>query len=122
MLDAVCLALYGETPRIGTISETQDEIMNKNCGECLAEAIFVSRGKRYKASFSHRRAKGKNPYGQVKREISELADDGTGTIIASMIKEANEKIEEITGLSYSQFTRSIMLAQFRCAEQLPTLG
>lgn len=118
VLDSVCLALYGKTPRIDTISETQDEIMNKNCGACLAEVVFVSRGKRYKALFSHQRAKGANPFRQVKREITELAADGTGAIIASMIKEANEKIAEITGLTYSQFTRSIMLAQFQFAEFL----
>ncbi len=118
VLDAVCLALYGKTPRIDTISETQDEIMNKNCVGCLAEAVFVSRGKRYKASFSHQRAKGASPFRQVKREITEIGADGTGTMIASMIKEANEKIAEITGLTYSQFTRSIMLAQFQFAEFL----
>lgn len=118
VLDCICLALYGKTPRIDTISESQDEIMNKNCDSCLAEAIFASRGKRYKASFSHARARGANPFRQVKREITEYNADGTGTIIASMIKEANDKIAEITGLTYSQFTRSIMLAQFQFAEFL----
>ncbi len=118
VLDAICLALYGKTPRIETISETQDEIMNKNCAGCLAEAVFTSRGKRYKASFTHQRGKGEKPFRPVKREILEYSADGTAGVIASSIKEAGEKIVEITGLTYSQFTRSIMLAQFRFAEFL----
>ncbi len=118
VLDAVCLALYGKTPRIETISETQDEIMTKNCQDCAAEAVFTSRGKRYKATFSHHRAKGEKPFRQVKREIWEYGAEGKWSITASMIKDANEKIVEITGLNYSQFTRSIMLAQFRFAEFL----
>lgn len=118
VLDSICLALYGKTPRIDSISETQDEIMSKNRDECSAEAVFVSRGNRYKASFSHKRAGGEKPYRQVKREITEYLPDGSSKIIASMIKEASEKIVEITGLTYSQFTRSIMLAQFQFAKFL----
>lgn len=117
ILDAICLALYGKTPRIETISETQDEIMTKNCQDCAAETVFTSHGKRYKATFSHHRSKGEKPFRQVKREIWESVE-GKWSIIASMIKDANEKIVEITGLTYSQFTRSIMLAQFRFAEFL----
>jgi DNA repair protein SbcC/Rad50 len=118
VLDAICLALYGKTPRIDTISETQDEIMSKNRDECSAEVVFVSREKRYKASFSHKRAGGEKPFRQVKREITEYLPDGGAKIAASMIKEASEKIVEITGLTYSQFTRSIMLAQGKFAEFL----
>ncbi len=118
VLDAICLALYGKTPRIDTISETQDEIMNKNSGDCLAEAVFTSRGKRYKSAFSHQRGKGEKPFRPVKREIHEYNSDGTWSMIASAIKEANDKIVQITGLTYSQFTRSIMLAQFQFAEFL----
>lgn len=119
VLDAVCLALYGKTPRIETISETQDEIMSKNCGDCAAEAVFVSRGKRYKATFSHERGRGEKPFRQVKREIWEYdAAAGKWSVIASMIKDAKDKIEEITGLTFERFTRSIMLAQFRFAEFL----
>ena len=118
VLDAICLALYGKTPRIDTISETQDEIMSKNASECFAEAVFTSRGRRFSSSFSHRRAKGEKPFRPVQREITEFLPDGSRRIIASMIKEAAEKITEITGLTYSQFTRSIMLAQFQFSQFL----
>lgn len=118
VLDAICLALYGKTPRIGTISESNDEIMNKHADMCSSEVTFWSRNKRYKSTFAHHRAKGKNPFRQVKREIVEYDADESGSVIASMIKEVNQKIVEITGLDYSQFTRSIMLAQFQFAEFL----
>ena len=118
VLDALCLALYGKTPRIDTISETHDEIMNKNASSCLAEAVFISRGKRYKSRFAHERRKGDKPFRPVKREIVEYGADEDGTIVASTIKEAAEKMVEITGLSFGQFTRSILLAQFQFAEFL----
>ena len=117
VLDAICLALYGQTPRIGAISMTQDELMTKGMSFCSAEAVFVSRGKRYKAAFSHKRSSGKDPFRAVEREIIEYTADGFKTI-ASSIREADAKIAEITGLDYTRFTRSILLAQFRFAEFL----
>ena len=117
VLDAICLALYGQTPRIGRISDSQDELMTKGMSLCSAEAVFVSRGKRFKAAFSHKRSNGKDPFRAVEREIIEYTDDGCKTI-ASSIREADAKIVEITGLDYTRFTRSILLAQFRFAEFL----
>ncbi|MDD5018724.1 MAG: AAA family ATPase, partial [Eubacteriales bacterium] len=119
VLDAISLALSGKTPRIAMVSETQDELMSKGCDACAAEVVFVSRGRRYKAAFSHQRTKkGAKPFRPAKREILEYQPDGSWRVIAAMIKEAEEKIVELTGLSYSQFTRSIMLAQFQFAEFL----
>ena len=117
VLDAICLALYGQTPRIGTISATQDELMTKGEDACLAEAVFVSRGRRYKAAFTHKRSNGSNPFRLVDREIIEYMESGPVTV-ASGIRECDAKIVEVTGLDYSRFTRSIMLAQFRFAEFL----
>jgi exonuclease SbcC len=117
VLDAICLALYGQTPRIKDISATRDEIMTKGTDDCSAEAVFVSRGKRYRAIFSHRRSAGANPFRPVEREIIEYMQDGFKTVAAS-IREADAKIVEVTGLDYTRFTRSIMLAQFRFAEFL----
>ena len=117
VLDAICLALYGQTPRIGTISTTQDELMTKGMSFCSAEAVFVSRGKRYKALFYHKCSNGKDPFRAVEREIIEYTEGGFITV-ASSIREADAKITEITGLDYTRFTRSIMLAQFRFAEFL----
>lgn len=117
VLDAICLALYGQTPRIGQISVTQDELMTKGMSFCSAEVVFVSRGKRYKAVFSHKRSGGKDPFRAVEREIIEYTDDGCKTI-ASSIRETDTKITEITGLDFGRFSRSIMLAQFQFSKFL----
>ncbi len=117
VLDAICLALYGQTPRIKDISATRDEIMTKGTDYCKAEAVFVSRGTRYKAIFTHKRSGGKEPFRPVEREIIEYTRDGFKTVAAS-IREADAKIVEATGLDYGRFTRSILLAQFRFAEFL----
>ena len=117
ILDAICLALYGQTPRIKTVSKTQNELMNKNAPFCKAEAIFSAGGKRYKAAFLHERSQASTPFREAKRELCVQDADGW-RIIASRIREMDEKIEQITGLDFGRFTRSIMLAQFRFAEFL----
>ena len=119
VMDAICLALYGRTPRIGTVSDTQDELMNKYEDACVAEVVFASRGKRYKSRFEHgRTVRGSKPFRAVKREVCEQTADGSWRVVAASIREAETKIEELTGLSFERFTRSIMLAQFRFAEFL----
>jgi len=118
VLDAICLALYGKTPRIESISDGHDELMNKGASSCRAEAVFTASGKRYKSVFLHERARGAKPFRAVKRELLEQAADGTWHVSAARIREVDEKIEEICGLDYGRFTRSIMLAQFRFAEFL----
>ena len=119
VMDAVCLALYGRTPRISVISDTQDELMNKNEDACAAEVVFTSRGKRYKSRFEHGRTmRGSKPFRAVKREVCEQATDGAWRVVAASIREAESRIEELTGLNFDRFTRSIMLAQFRFAEFL----
>ena len=119
VMDAMCLALYGRTPRIGTISDTQDELMNKNEDGCAAEVVFTSRGKRYMSRFEHgRTVRGSKPFRAVKREICEQETGGKWKPVATSIREAEAKIEELTGLNFERFTRSIMLAQFRFAEFL----
>jgi exonuclease SbcC len=117
VLDAICLALYGKTPRIDTVSMTQDELMTKGTSFCSAEVVFVSRGRRYKAVFSHKRSGGANPFRAAERAIVEYTGHGPETIAAS-ITDANARIVEVTGLDYTRFTRSILLAQFRFAEFL----
>lgn len=118
VLDAICLALYGKTPRIDAISDMHDELMNKGASDCRAEAVFTAGGRRYKSVFVHERAKGAKPFRAVKRELLVQGADGAWQVAAARIREVDEKIEEICGLDYSRFTRSIMLAQFRFAEFL----
>ena len=40
ILDAICYALYGVTPRQKSISNKNNEIMTRGTGECFAELTF----------------------------------------------------------------------------------
>lgn len=109
ILDAICLALYHRTPRIGTVSAAANDIMTRHTGDCLAEVEFEVKGTRYRAFWSQHRARGKAD-GALQQPKVELAD-GTGNILAEKITEKARLVEEITGLSFERFTKSMLLAQ-----------
>ena len=48
ILDAICLALYGKTPRIDNISKSTNEVMTRQTGECLAEVVIDINGILYR--------------------------------------------------------------------------
>lgn len=110
LLDAICVALYHQTPRLGALSQSSNEIMTRGKGECGAEVEFEVRGKAYRASWFMRRARGK-PDGKLQPAYVELAEVASGKILASQIKYKAELVEQITGLDFARFTRSMMLSQ-----------
>ena len=40
ILDAVCLALYGRTPRLSRVNKNGNDIMSRRTGDCFAETVF----------------------------------------------------------------------------------
>ncbi|WDP83984.1 MAG: AAA family ATPase [Desulfobacter sp.] len=108
ILDAICLALYHQTPRL-VVSSGSNELMTRHTGDCLAEVEFEVKNKEYRAFWAQRRAN-LRPDGRLQPFQVELAHMD-GTIIASQIKEKLKQVMAITGLDFSRFTKSMLLAQ-----------
>ncbi|HWQ64255.1 MAG TPA: AAA family ATPase [Methanospirillum sp.] len=110
ILDAICLALYGQTPRLASISATTNEIMTRHTGECLAEVTFESSHGIFRC-FWHQNRAGKKPGGKLQSPDHEITDARSGKVISTKIKEVATKVREVTGMDFHQFTRSMLLAQ-----------
>ncbi len=113
LLDAICLALYHQTPRLERISSSDNGIMTRHTADCLAEVEFEVKGVAYRAFWSQRRARDRadGALQAAKVELAELAADGSGTILSSQAADKLKRIAEITGLDFARFTKSMLLAQ-----------
>lgn len=109
LLDAICLALYHQTPRLKNLSATSNELMSRHTGECLAEVEFAVRDGEYRAFWSQRRSRGALD-GNLQAARVELAQLD-GQILTDKSKEKLELTERLTGLDFARFTRSILLSQ-----------
>ncbi|WP_348548414.1 AAA family ATPase [Psychrobacter sp. KFRI-CH2-11] len=110
ILDAICLALYSQTPRLGDITGSTNEIMTQGTGECSAEVIIEIDSTRYQCYWYQHRAhkKAKGNLLPIRHEISEVK---TGKILEEKKSKTSAYIQDLIGMDFNQFTRSIMLAQ-----------
>ncbi len=110
ILDAICLALYGRTPRLDRVTKGGNEIMSRQSGECSAEVEFATVKGAYRCSwYQHKGRKQADGALQApKREISEVE---SGKILASKSNEVAQLVEKYTGMDFDRFTRSMLLAQ-----------
>ncbi|MCC2637486.1 MAG: ATP-dependent dsDNA exonuclease SbcC [Moraxellaceae bacterium] len=109
LLDAICLALYHQTPRLGKVSDSANELMTRNTADCLAEVTFEVNGQQYRAFWSQHRARNRID-GKLQAAQVELAD-ATGQILADKTSDKLQQVEAITGLNFNRFTKSMLLAQ-----------
>lgn len=127
ILDALCLALYGKTPRYLQAKEQGIEvrdgktgfinqgdhrgILRDGAGEGYAEVDFVGvDGNSHTAAWRVRRARDKAD-GLMQADTTELKNLHTGINFPGRKKEIAEEIERLIGLNFEQFTRSVLLAQ-----------
>jgi len=122
LLDAICLALYHQTPRLNEPSPAE-KVMTRHTSECLAEVEFSVKDKHYRAFWEVRRARNKSD-GKLQGAKVELAvlggpSSGNGTddetsgdvILADKVRDKLDCIAEISGLDFGRFTKSMLLAQ-----------
>ena len=80
VLDAVCLALYGRTPRLGKVTKSENEVLSRRTGECFAEATFETQSGRYRCHWSQRRSR-RRPDGELQAPRHEIAHADSGEIL-----------------------------------------
>lgn len=125
ILDALCLALYGEFPRVAvdrreyvrdpsgkelTVKDARS-ILRRGASQAYAEVDFLGQdGKGYRARWEVRRARGKadGNLQNAERRL-DLLDDGSS--IATGQTDVLRAVEERTELTFEQFRRTVLLAQ-----------
>ena len=124
ILDAMCLALFNRVPRLkdsdGKLKDVDGSelltnspltVLRRGTGHGFAEICFIAQDqKRYLARWEIKRAR-ENPNGKlqsVQRHLKCLTD---GVVLADKAKAVDEKVKQITQLSFEQFTRAVLLAQ-----------
>ena len=100
IFDAICLALYAKTPRLGGITQGSNEIMSKHTKDCYARVTLEARGKKYLCTWKQHISASGNLQ-PAKHIISELP---SGTVVQMSVKD-------ITGMDFKQFTQAVMLEQ-----------
>ncbi|WP_457808311.1 AAA family ATPase [Kushneria sp. EE4] len=127
LLDALCLALYGSTPRLRTapgrdsVSPDVGEetlttadartLLRRGESSGYAEVDFRGRdGAHYRACWRVRRARHKadGKLQGVEQSLMSLPDQ---TVITSQKREFDRLLPQHLGLSFEQFTRAVLLAQ-----------
>lgn len=115
ILDAICLALYGHTPRIGSITQNANEVMNRDCDSCRSSLEFQTLSGRYRATWSQKKQMNFDKTGKYGQVVStmEKFEDGCWIPITdgSKVTSKKQEVQKIIGLSFDQFKRSVMLSQ-----------
>lgn len=115
ILDAICLALYGHTPRFGSITQNANEVMNRDCDSCRSSLEFQTLSGRYRATWSQKKQKNFDKTGKYGQVVStmEKFEDGCWIPITdgSKVTSKKQEVQKIIGLSFDQFKRSVMLSQ-----------
>lgn len=137
LLDALCLALYDKAPRFATSVESvnladvgdnqinQSDVRNllrRGTSDGYAEVDFLGiDGRRYRSRWSVRRTRNKIN-GSLQPQTLEVKELDTEKEFQGTKKELLIQLVELVGLTYEQFTRTVLLAQNDFATFLKSKG
>jgi len=110
IMDALCLGLYGTTPRLDKVTKSSNEIMSRRTGECFAEVTFETQKGRYRCHWRQHRSR-RQPDGELQQARHEIVAADSNRVLESKLNQVGEFIEEVTGMDFERFTRSMLLAQ-----------
>ena len=128
LLDAICLALYNNTPRMrqspneryyeeggkeqkveSSVSDVR-QLMRRNTAEASVRLVFEGNdGNGYEALWSVRRARG-NVSGTLQSVEWSIKERRSG-MVTERKRDVEQRIKEVVGLTFDQFCRSVMLPQ-----------
>ena len=137
LLDALCLALYDKAPRFATSVESvnladvgdnqinQSDVRNllrRGTSDGYAEVDFLGiDGRGYRSRWSVRRTRNKIS-GSLQPQTLEVKELDTEKEFQGTKKELLIQLVELVGLTYEQFTRTVLLAQNDFATFLKSKG
>ncbi|WP_165041350.1 AAA family ATPase [Dysgonomonas sp. ZJ709] len=126
LLDALCLALFDDTPRNNRTSENisiidvkdktinqkdSRNILRRGTSDGYAEVDFVSLGgETFRSRWSVRRSRDKID-GSLQNTEFRLTKLNTNSEVQGRKTELLAKVVELIGLTFDQFTRAVLLAQ-----------
>ena len=114
LLDAICVALYGKTPRLsGSGKQNPHHLISHGEKEGFAEVRFIANDTRYLATWASKQN------GSPRVELRYADNDKLitdklstrGKSLGASQKTVSEEVESILGLDFDAFRRSVMLAQ-----------
>ena len=112
VLDAVAFALYGKTPGVGSATKS---LIHQLCDEAHVALTFQVDGDVWKAVRAPKRK------GQSGHQLVRLAsDDPAAEPLETVTQEGqvNARVEQLLGMDFQTFCRSVLLAQNRFSDFL----
>ncbi len=108
ILDAITLGLYGETFRFDRPAE---HVMTKSTAESFAEVEFSLDDDQYRASWRVVRADG-NTSGELQSPEMKLVQlNGSEKVLEESTQKVRDRMNELTGMDFHKFSKSMVLAQ-----------
>ena len=100
LLDAMTWALYGQVPRVGR--ETR-QLITHGAKAMAVQFDFSVRGTRYRVS--------RQAPGNLGARLEQQRADGAWEPLEDRAREVTRRIEELIGLDYTTFTKTVLLPQ-----------